>query len=159
MPLSVWTAQPAMVRYSLTYPVTTPFTTRYAPGLQNQGGRGGGPLHISFFKLNLVSSEKRARLVTLWSNLPFLFWQTQLHPPKNEHYPPVLGAENHMWCTCMLTWTHMSQALVLQALTLREWEFLKRYFESLCFSICCDLRAWEKSTRKAWEDMRSYGNR
>lgn len=32
MPLSVWTAQPAMVRYSLTYPVATPSTTRYAPG-------------------------------------------------------------------------------------------------------------------------------
>lgn len=40
MPLSVWTTQAAMVRYSLTYPVTTPFTTRYAPGLQKQGGGG-----------------------------------------------------------------------------------------------------------------------
>ena len=58
MPLSVWTTQAAMVWYSLTYPVTTPFTTRYAPGLQKQGV-GGGPLHISFFKLNLVSSEKK----------------------------------------------------------------------------------------------------
>lgn len=57
MPLSVWTTQAAMVRYSLTYPVTTPFTTRYAPGLQKQGG--GGALHISFFKLNLVYSEKK----------------------------------------------------------------------------------------------------
>lgn len=40
MPLSVWTAQPTMVRFSLTYPVTTPFTTRYAPGLQKRGGPG-----------------------------------------------------------------------------------------------------------------------
>lgn len=55
MPLSVWTAQPAMVRYSLTYPVTTPFTTRYAPGLQKQGGPG---LRIFlFFKPD--SSERK----------------------------------------------------------------------------------------------------
>lgn len=54
---------------------------------------GPGPLHISFFKLD--SSEKKAGLVTLWFNLPFLLWQTHLYPSKNEHYPPVLGAETH----------------------------------------------------------------
>lgn len=105
MPLSVWTTQAAMVRYSLTYPVTTPFTTRYAPGLQKQGG--GGSAYF-FFQAELgLLREKKARLVTLWSNLLFLLWQTELHPSKNEHYPPVLGAWNCMKCTCMLARTHM----------------------------------------------------
>lgn len=49
IPLSVWTAQPAMVRYLLTYPVTTPFTTRYAPGLQNRGWGGWGGLGLCVF--------------------------------------------------------------------------------------------------------------
>lgn len=61
MPLSVWTAQPAMVRYSLTYPVATPFTTRYAPGLQK---RGGGGLGLCIFLLSsLTWSPQRKRPV------------------------------------------------------------------------------------------------
>lgn len=106
MPLSVWTASPAMVRYSLTYPRHHPLYHQICSRATETGRPG--PLHISFFKLASVSSEKKARLVTLWSNLPFLLWHT-----KNEHYPPVLGTENHMQCTCTLTWTHMSQALVI----------------------------------------------
>ncbi|KAI9543861.1 hypothetical protein NQZ68_004909 [Dissostichus eleginoides] len=71
-----------MVRYSLTYPVTTTPTTRYAPGLQEQGGPG---LRIFLlFKLDSVSSEKRP------------VWQSAPYPSKKEHYPPVLGAERHM---------------------------------------------------------------
>ncbi|KAK5852730.1 hypothetical protein PBY51_006575 [Eleginops maclovinus] len=68
-----------MVRYSLTYPVTTPFTTRYAPGLQKQGGPG---LRIFLlFELDSVSSEKNACLVTLWSKIYlFLHWQSAPYP-------------------------------------------------------------------------------
>ncbi|TNN63242.1 hypothetical protein EYF80_026493 [Liparis tanakae] len=42
--------------------------------------------------LDLVSSEKKGRLVTLWSNLPFLLGQPRRYVSKNEHYPPVLAS-------------------------------------------------------------------
>lgn len=61
IPLSVWTARPAMVRYLLTYPATTPFTTRYAPGLQRPEGwgvRGVGVVWASaYFQLGLLREE------------------------------------------------------------------------------------------------------
>ena len=108
MPLSVWTTQAAMVRYSLTYPVTTPFTTRYAPGLQKQWGGGASAYFFFQAELGLLrEKKKKARLVTLWSNLLFLLWQTELHPSKTEHYPPVLGTWNHMKRTCTLARTHV----------------------------------------------------
>ena len=58
MPLSVWTTQAAMVRYSLTYPVTTPFTTRYAPGLQK---RWGGGLCIFLFSSWTWSPQRKKK--------------------------------------------------------------------------------------------------
>lgn len=115
MPLSVWTAQPAMVRFSLTYPVTTPFTTRYAPGLQKRGGPG--PLHISFFKLD--SSEKRP-----------VWWPCgQIYLSCSGKHSYILPRMNiiHLRLVQRITCSahacslgHMSQALVIWAFTLPQ---------------------------------------
>jgi len=86
-------------------PSPPPLPPDMLQGYRNSGARASA--YFSFSKLDLVSSEKKGRLVTLWSNLPFLLWQPRLYVSKNEHYPPVLGAENHMQSTWMLTWTHV----------------------------------------------------
>lgn len=49
MPPSVWMAQAAMVRYTFAYPVATPSTTRYAPGLQEWVGLRLASAYFFFF--------------------------------------------------------------------------------------------------------------
>lgn len=78
--------------------------------LQGYRNSGGGASAYFFFQAELGllrEKKKKARLVTLWSNLLFLLWQTELHPSKTEHYPPVLGTWNHMKRTCTLARTHV----------------------------------------------------
>ena len=60
------------------------------------GTGGPGPPHISSFQAGLGLLREKARLVTLWSDIPFLLRQSAPYPSKKEHYPPVLGAEWNM---------------------------------------------------------------
>ena len=58
--------------------------------------RGAWASAYFLFQAELGLLREKGRLVTLWSNLPFVLWQTHLYPPKNEYYPPVLSTEKHM---------------------------------------------------------------
>lgn len=100
MLLCVWDAQPAMVRFSLTYALSSPFTTRYAPGLQKQRG----PRKFLFCFSSWSPQREKGHLVTLWSNLDFPALETtSITTSKNEYCPPVHGEENHTKSTWILT--------------------------------------------------------
>lgn len=103
---------PLCLNRSASYGPILPHIPRHHPlyhqicsGATETGGPG---LCIFLFFLLLLSwtwSPQRPCLVTLWSNLGFLLWQTQVYPFKNECNPPVLYVMQRI--TCTLTWTRV----------------------------------------------------
>lgn len=88
---------------------------------------GLGPLHISYFRLNLVSSEKRA-----------VWWPCgQIYRSCSGKHTYILLRMNiiHLCLaqrsTCMLTWTHMSQWMLALVSRLPQQSTARRLTEEV----------------------------
>lgn len=103
MPLSVWTASASYGPILPHIPLHHPLYHQICSRATETGGPGTSAYFVFQAELSLLGEKGPS----------FLVWQTRLHPSKNEHHPPALGAGNHMRCTCVFTWTHMSQALIV----------------------------------------------
>lgn len=132
IPLSVWTAQPAMVRYLLTYPVTTPFSTRYAPGLQKQGWGAGGmglcifptwspqrwrPVCWPCGQIYLSSSgEHKLHRFQKWTLATCARCRESRDKPMPAHLSQAV-----VWPSHTLTLTHTPMIRLLQGINLSFW--------------------------------------